>query len=130
MKQFFCPPAESGLDAAPPAGKIMISGWQRPDAVEMVGQQHPGINRKRVLSANIENSLPEKIPCLWQRKYFAPMIRHHRKKIGAAGNIGSPIGNHNSCWAMPNLHHPPIKLSVILRQKFKKEYTTDGPSFM
>ncbi len=97
--------------------------------MKMLGQQHPGINSKGMLLPHLDNGFPEKGSRLGARKNFSPFMRHHRKKIGAAGNVGSPVRNHYVvshsprgmgiahqhattaphagtpilCWAVPNL---------------------------
>jgi len=56
---------EDRLDQAPPCRKVVVAGRERPNTVEMVGQDHPGIDRKRADSVHGSHGTPQKIdmPC-------------------------------------------------------------------
>ena len=40
---------EIRLDSLPAAGEIEIAGWQPPDGMQMVGQDHNGVDREGTL---------------------------------------------------------------------------------
>jgi hypothetical protein len=37
----------------PPVGEVIVTRWQRPDAMQMIGQNHPGIDMERPCFSNL-----------------------------------------------------------------------------
>jgi hypothetical protein len=73
-------PSKDRLDQAPAGRKIVVTGRERPDTVEMVGQDHPRIDRKRADSADRPDGSPQDIHRSCQQVIAMPLQEIDREE--------------------------------------------------
>ena len=82
------------LDPAPPRRIPAIALRQRPNGVQMVGEQHQGIDAKRPASAAFAHRRPQAGACGIRTENRHAPFRHHREEIGTARYPHAPIVRH------------------------------------
>jgi hypothetical protein len=83
--------AKITFDQAPTGGKILIANGQGPDAMQMVWQNHNGLDFEGVSSHNIAESLAQQSNILRQAQEFAPVVGHNRKEEGSTRRFSPAI---------------------------------------
>jgi hypothetical protein len=86
---------KSGFDITPAAGKIRLSGRQGPDAMQVIGQDHNGLDGKWSALAGRLEHLPKRVDFFGQ-KLAAPVQLRNRKEKRTAGNKGANVSGHKS----------------------------------
>ena len=86
-------PNEANLDHLPAVGKIVISRQQGPHTMQVIGQNHPGIDVKRPLTALHPDRLAERIH-IPDQGISLLLLRIHRKEAGASQHPITPVVGH------------------------------------
>src|SRR5512132_4741936 len=85
---------EDRLDQAPPRRKVVAGGRQRPDTVEMIGQDYPGIDGKGADSVHGLHGTPQKIDMPWQQVVATPLQEIDREEEAPSENaVATVVGN-------------------------------------
>jgi hypothetical protein len=96
---------EDRLDQPPAGRKIVVAGWQRPDAVEVIGKHHPGVDGERAAAAGDANRLAQSVNVANEEVVAAPLEQVDGEEIASAfdamatvvGNGASaPVGFHQA----------------------------------
>lgn len=85
---------EPALDGAPADGEIGIVGGQRPDAMQVVGQDDDGLDGERPNDAGPINCLTQSLQGIGRSQGRPPFVGHDREEERAAGHEGSPVFGH------------------------------------
>ena len=85
---------EFGFDQTPSLGKIGIISRKRPDAMHVIGQQHPSLDDKGIVSLCSGNCVSQGKPVLRQGKEFPAPVSYHGKKVSCAFGFGAAIVRH------------------------------------
>lgn len=75
------PLRETFLDDAPPRGIIRVAARQRPNGMQMVWQEHDGVDFKRPFRLTIAEHLPQQRTVSRDMKKSPTTIRHDSKKV-------------------------------------------------
>ena len=89
---------EAGLNDAPPGRKIAVAFGQGPDAVQVVGEDHPGVDLEGAFVASISDSLAEGFDMADQGVGTA-RGEGHGEEYGCAGDAGAEISGHDPTLA-------------------------------
>jgi len=81
---------------APARRKIAIIWRQTPDAMQMIGQQHPGNDFERLGLPGELNPLAQRRADIVIDQKSLPAERNHREKIHPARHINASIIRHNT----------------------------------
>ncbi len=84
------------LDHVPTQAEIGVIFGQCPNGVQVVGQQHPSINRERMMASGARHRLAQRCPKCRLEQNGLPLMRDHREKKRAARGIGAAIIRHGS----------------------------------
>jgi hypothetical protein len=84
---------EEGLDQTPPRRKIVVAGRQRPDAMNVIGQDDDCINGERPLAAHCPEDGSQQAGL--GGKMMGPSVaQRDGEEVGRAGNAGAAIVDH------------------------------------
>jgi len=83
--------AESTLDESPSHREIRISSRERPDTVEMIGQNDNGVDRKRVRLHHLPERTSQQLHMRRSCQDPCPSVRDNGEKIHASFNAGSQV---------------------------------------
>jgi hypothetical protein len=93
---------EFDLDRAPPTGKIGITLRQRPQPMEMIGKDNPGVDAEGPLGAHATNDIAQSVDP-GDQQIRAAVKQVHGKEEGSARNLITAIVWHamdmpELCW--------------------------------
>ena len=91
-------PAEMALDQPPASGEIGIASRQRPQAVNVVRQDHDGIDLERVMVHRVAERLAQQGNVFVRTQEWTPVVGDNREKERAAGRSGSAIVHVAKSW--------------------------------
>jgi hypothetical protein len=82
------------LDQAPARRKVVVAGGQRPDTMQMIGEDHPGIDAKRAGSVHGPYRTPQQIDALCQQIIPAPFQQiDGEEEASARYAMATVVGN-------------------------------------
>ena len=85
---------ENRLDQAPAGREVRIALRQRPNAVEVIGEDDPGVDRERVAAAGDTNGVPEQVDTPNEEVVAAPLEQVDGEEIASAGDtVATVVGN-------------------------------------
>jgi len=91
--------AEGLLDSSPAAGEIAVAGRQGDDAMQMLGQDHPGVDAETSPSRGVQNGMLEETLPPDEQVVAASFEQVHREEVGAALVAeASVIGHDTGMW--------------------------------
>lgn len=96
------------FDQPPTQGKIGVPFRQRENAVEMVGQHHPGVNGEGVSLLHLGNAVAQQVDLLHQQSVVAPLQQVDGKEPGSAGPPCPPPVGH--AFPLSSAEKPSIAL--------------------
>jgi len=73
---------------------VIVFG-QCPDTVQMIRQEYPRINGKRIVLASFEDGITQQLPCHFVVKNGLATIGDDRKKISGSGTVRPTVIGHN-----------------------------------
>ncbi len=97
MKQLLAALGKTGFYPIPAQGKISVIGWQGPHAMEVIREQHPGINGKWIPGSGFPDHIPKDSSSFRGVEQMPASECHHGKKIGTTCGIGTTIFGHCAC---------------------------------
>jgi hypothetical protein len=85
---------EDRLDQAPADREIVVTGRERPDTVEVVGQDYPGIDRKRADSVDRSDGSTQDIDAPCQQIIAMPLQEIDREEEASSRHaLATIVGN-------------------------------------
>lgn len=85
---------EDRLDHPPPCREIVVAGRQRPNAVEMIGKHHPGIDDERAALTYCPHRLPQPVDVSRQQIVASPLHQIDREEVTLTGYaMATIVGN-------------------------------------
>ena len=81
------------FDFRPAPSEIMIVGWQGPDAVKMIGELNPGVDRERATRAHGDDGIAKGKQDRVVAQDGAATVGDQREEVSGAGE-GSSISGH------------------------------------
>jgi hypothetical protein len=87
------PMREVRFDALPAAGEVGIACRQRPDGMQVIRQDHDGLDREWTLVPRKTESHPQSAHVMHERE-GCPVSERDREKIGASWNEFAPVSDH------------------------------------
>lgn len=82
------------LDQVPAQAVIGVIERQRPDAVQMLGEQYPGIDREWMIGTHALDGVTQCLPKSRIAKDRAPPVAHNREETRCAGNARAWIAGY------------------------------------
>jgi hypothetical protein len=87
--------AHPPFNQVPARGVIRVAVWQGPDAMQMIRQQHPGIDGERPCCAYRDNSGAQRMSNQVIAEDRLPAIGDNRKEIGGSGSMRAAVMRHD-----------------------------------
>jgi hypothetical protein len=87
-------PRKPRLDKRPAGFVIDIPVWQRPDTMQVLRENHHGIDGKRVIVFHFAKDLTKQVDMLRQKGVFLALITVDREKITRSGHRYSAVVCH------------------------------------
>jgi len=81
------------LDPPPAAGEVGIALRQRPDGMQVVRQDHNGVDGERTLVPRDTERVPQGAHVMHQHR-GCPVRERDREEIGAAWDEAAPVSDH------------------------------------
>jgi hypothetical protein len=91
---FFKVAREISLNQTPTGGKIGIAGRQRQNAMQMIGQNHDGINAEGMLRPNLNESRTQQPDLVDQQPIPMTFRQINREKPSGSGDMEAAVFGH------------------------------------
>jgi hypothetical protein len=100
---------EMSFDPIPTHRVIVIARRQCPNTVKMIGQEHQGIDRKRMPVFDPFESRTEQFHVIRFAENSSPPVRDHRKKVSGARRFSAAVAH----YLFPQAYSPTVGRTTV-----------------
>lgn len=88
---------DTAFDHIPTSGKVRVPLRQSPNAMHVIGKQHPGVDVERMRLATATNRIAQRGAHVFVAEETLPTVGDDREKVGAARSVRASEMGHFFC---------------------------------